>query len=125
MVLREARGNSSSRLVLERALAWRLRELPPDATLLIHISGHGRALQLAGIPLRRTLNEGDRKDWPRALAAPARFAGYVIAAGQDPVSQAVRRHPEGLVSVAVVETPGQDQVTIYRSLSHRPGSFPP
>jgi hypothetical protein len=116
IVLREARVNSSTRLVLERALAWRLRDLPAGATLLMHISGHGRALQLAGIPFRRTLNEGDRKDWPRALAAPARSAAYVIAAGQDPVSEAVRRHPEGLVSVAVVEAPGQDQVTIYRSL---------
>ena len=56
--LQEAQVNSRAKAVLERSLAHRLQQLPASATLLMYIGEHGGSLQQAGIPLRRTINEG-------------------------------------------------------------------
>jgi hypothetical protein len=114
--LREAQVNSRSRIILEAALADRLLQLPPDGTLLMYTGEHGGALQRAGIPLRRTINESNYRLWQRALAEPAAGAEYVVAADNDPVASAVAAHPSGLQLIATLHTPGQPQVRIYRSL---------
>ena len=90
--LREAEVNSAVRMVLERGLARQLRELPADSTLLMYTGDYGRALQLAGIPFRRTINEGNRKQWAQALVSPAQMADYVVAANGDVLSEAVAAH---------------------------------
>src|SRR5205823_12657137 len=59
--LREATVNSRTRTALETALANNLRMLPKDATLLMYLGDHVGALQRAGIPLARVINEGNHR----------------------------------------------------------------
>src|SRR4029077_3003456 len=99
---REAWINSRTRLELETSVAEQLKMLPPNATVLMYLGEHVGALQDAGIPLRRTINEGNHRVWrqpsdpegiwERALADPAKFADYVVAFDGDPVSKAVAGH---------------------------------
>jgi len=120
---REAWVNSRTRIALESELAAKLKELPPDSTLLMYLGDHVGALQQAGIPLRRVINEGNHRTWRRpsdpegiweqALADPRRYADYVIAIAGDPVSNAVGR--QTLSAVAQVQVPGQPPATIYRA----------
>ncbi|MGE0404794.1 MAG: hypothetical protein AB7O65_00730 [Candidatus Korobacteraceae bacterium] len=111
--LREPRSNSAVRMVLERGLANQLRELPKDSTILMYTGEYGRALQIAGIPFRRTVNEGNRRDWARALKSPANAADYIVAAPGDEIGQALGSHLPRLRAVAVVKTPPQGIVTVY------------
>ncbi|HEU5451824.1 MAG TPA: hypothetical protein VFU76_07565 [Terriglobales bacterium] len=113
--LREAQINSRSRNILEAALADRLLRLPPDGTLLMYTGEHGGALQRAGIPLRRTINESNYRIWQQALADPAGAAEYVVAADNDPVGVAVAAHSAGLQVAATIHTPEQPSVRVYRS----------
>ncbi len=118
---REAWFNSRTRIALETALANNLRMLPQDATLLMYLGDHVGALQRAGIPLSRVINEGNHRTWKqpidpeglweRALADPAKLAEYAIGIGDDPVSISARQH--GLKSLAIIETTGQPPATIY------------
>ena len=118
---REAWVNARTRVVLEAELARNLRMLPPDSTLLMYLGDHVGALQDAGIPLRRTINEGSHRTWKqpsdpeglweRALANPAEFADYAIGIGNDPVALSARQHE--LKPLAIIETPGQPPATIY------------
>jgi hypothetical protein len=48
-------------------------------------------LQRAGIPLKRTINEGDYYQWPGALRDPAASASLIVAIDGDAVAKAVRR----------------------------------
>ena len=61
----------------------------------MRVSSDVGALQQAGIPLRRTVNEGDYLTWQRALDDPARNVAMAVALDGDPVSQAIQRHPQG------------------------------
>jgi len=120
---REAWVNSRTRVALESELAVKLKELPPDSTLLMYLGDHVGALQQAGIPLRRVINEGNHRTWRRpsdpegiweqALADPRRYADYVIAIAGDPVSNAVGR--QTLSAVAQVQVVGQPPAKIYRA----------
>jgi len=118
---REAWANSRMRLALETELAANLRKLPPDSTLLMYLGDHVGALQQAGIPLRRVINEGNHRTWKRptdpeglweqSLADPGRYAEFAIGFDGDPVSASARQH--NLRSILIVETPGQPAATIY------------
>jgi len=118
---REAWVNSHSRIALETELARTLQLLPHDSTMLMYLGGHVGALQDAGIPLRRTINEGDHRPWKRpddpeglwerALANPKQYADYVVAIGDDPVATRAVKHD--LTSMAVIRTLGQPPATIY------------
>src|SRR5262249_25007264 len=55
---REAWDNAVTRIALERALVQQLLMLPPGSSILMYLGEHVGALQNAGIPLRRTINEG-------------------------------------------------------------------
>ena len=80
----EAWTNSHTRVALERELASFMKAFPQNSTLLMYLGNHVGALQQAGIPLRRVINEGNRRTWKqpvdvdglweRALANPAQFA---------------------------------------------------
>jgi hypothetical protein len=113
--LREARVNSTDRIALESKMASAIARLPQDSTLLIYLGEHGGALQQLGFPLKRTVNECHKRYWPSALMAPARMADFVVATEGDPLSVAVREHPEGLEKVADIFIPRQNPVAIYRS----------
>jgi hypothetical protein len=118
---REAWVNSRSRIALERELAANLRKLPAGSTLLMYLGDHVGALQEAGIPLSRVIQEGNHQTWKqpsdpdglweRALANPGALADFAIGINDDPVARSARQH--GLTSLVIVETPGQPPATIY------------
>jgi hypothetical protein len=118
---REAWVNSRTRITLETELASNLRLLPHNATILMYLGDHVGAVQRAGIPLSRTINEGNHRPWAhpsdpeglweRALADPHRFADYVIAMDGDPVATGMQK--SGLTSMVVIHTVGQPLATIY------------
>jgi len=121
--LKEAQLNMRSRNQLEAQLAGWLRTLPHDSTLLMYLGDHVGALQQAGIPLRRVINEGNHRVWKqpadpdglweRALADPAQYADYVVACEGDPVWQAVQgRH---LTAIVEIHTMGQAPAILYRA----------
>lgn len=116
----EAWTNSRTRIALETELAANLKKLPHDASLLMYLGDHVGAVQRAGIPLRFVINEGNHRPWEkpidssglweRALADPSRYVGYVIAADNDTVAQAVQKSQ--LSPMAVIHVLGQPPVTI-------------
>lgn len=118
---REAGINSRTRIAFETALAATLIKLPHDSNLLMYLGDHVGALQDAGIPLRRTINEGNHRPWKkpydpqglweRALADPKKYVDYVIAIDDDPVAAQVQRRD--LSSMVVVHTISQPPATIY------------
>jgi hypothetical protein len=89
----------------------------------MYLGEHVGALQDAGIPLRRTISEGNHRVWKqpsdpdglweRALASPGQYADFVVAFDGDTVWQAV--HERGLPVVARIEVAGQHAGTIYRA----------
>ena len=107
---REAWVNSRARIAVERELADFLKALPPDSTLLMYLGNHVGALQQAGIPLRRVINEGNHRTWKqpvdldglweRALADPAKYADFVIAFEGDAVSTGARNEVQNKNLVA-------------------------
>lgn len=115
LVLKEAMVNSQGRLAYEEPLARQLATFPRGATILMENSDHVGALQKAGIPLRQTIGPSDYYRWREGLAAPAETAGYVVAAAGDPVSEAVKAHPEGLTELTILCTSKWPCVRIYQS----------
>jgi hypothetical protein len=115
LVFQEAVVNSRSRIAFETALAKALLDIPGQGLIMMRVSGDVGAVQRAGIPLRRTVNEGDYLTWQRALKDPARSASAVVSLDGDVVSQAVLQHPEGLQLVNVICSTGQPCAHIYRS----------
>jgi len=120
---REAAINMRGRVALERQLANWLRDLPPNATLLMYLGEHPGAVQQAGIPLKRVINEGNHRVWKqpvdpdglweRALVDPSKFADYVVAFEGDTVWQVVQaRHLPELVEISVT---GQRRAILYRA----------
>jgi hypothetical protein len=113
LVLQEAIANSRSRISFEQSLATALLTLPRQGAILMYTSDHIGALQRAGIPLKRTINEGDYYQWPGALEHPAKAAAVVVATEGDAVAKAVAAHPEDLTLVDVVCSTGQPCARIY------------
>ena len=119
----EAAINSRGRIAVERELADFIKALPPDSTMLMYLGNHVGALQQAGVPLRRVINEGNHRTWKqpadldglweRALANPGKYAGFVIAFDGDAVSSGVQK--QDLVSLAVIHVSGEPAATIYRT----------
>jgi hypothetical protein len=117
---REAWVNSRTRVAFETELASNLKKLRYDSTLLMYLGDHVGALQQAGIPLRRTVNEGNHRPWrspdpeglwEHALAKPGGYVDWVVAIDGDPVALAIQKL--GLPSMAVIRTAGQPTATIY------------
>jgi len=115
IVLAEAIANSRTRIPYEESLAEALKSLPQQGMILMYTSEHIGALQRAGIPLKRTINETDYYQWPAALQHPARAASIVVATDHDAVAKAIAAHPEGLMLVDVVCSTGQPCARIYLS----------
>lgn len=120
---REALINSRGRIAVERELADFVKVLPPDSTLLMFLGNHVGALQQAGLPLRRVINEGNHRTWKqpadvdglweRALANPAQYVDYVIAFEGDAVATGAQK--SGLTALAVIHASGEPKATIYRT----------
>ena len=120
---REAAINMRGRIALERQLANWLKDLPPTSTLLMYLGEHPGALQQAGIPLKRVINEGNHRPWKqpidpdglweRALADPSKFADYAVAFEGDAVWQAVQGRP--LPELVEINVTGQRRAILYRA----------
>jgi hypothetical protein len=123
---REAWVNSRTRIAFETELASNLKKLRYDTTLLMYLGDHVGALQQAGIPLRRTINEGNHRPWKSptdpeglwelALAKPGKYVDFVVAMDGDPVALGVQK--QGLNSMIVIRTIGQPAATIYWAHRH-------
>ena len=120
---REALVNSAGRIAVVRELADFVKVLPPDSTLLMYLGNHVGALQQAGVPLRRVINEGNHRTWKqpvdveglweRALANPAKYADFVVAFEGDAVFTGVQKRD--LVPLAVIHASGEPRATIYQT----------
>ncbi len=118
---REAAINSRYRIALDTQLADLLQQMPPRATVLMYLGDHVGALERAGIPLRRVINEGNHRVWKqpadpeglweRALADPAAYADYIVASKGDPVWQAVAG--DHLKELLEIHTSRQPRTIIY------------
>jgi hypothetical protein len=117
---REAVVNAVPRGEFDRELARELAKLPPQSRLLMSVASDVGALQAAGIPLRRVVNEANSRPlsasglWNDALRDPAAAADFIVAVAGDPVAAAVARHPQNLEPVAEI-TAGEGHGHIYRS----------
>lgn len=119
LVLQEAYANSSTRIPFETALARQIEIAGLDGPIMMYNSDHVGALQIAGITLKQTVNEGDYDRWQAALADPATHAAWVIAIAGDPVDAAVNAHPQGLVEETVICTTGQPCARVFYSNVYR------
>jgi hypothetical protein len=115
LVFREAVANSRTRIPFEKALANALLTLPDQVPILMYTAQNAGAIQLTGMPLRRFIDDGDYYAWRRALANPAQAAPFVIAFDGDPVSQAIREHPQDLSVINVICSTGQPCAHVYHS----------
>ena len=121
--LREAMVNSRGRIALEKQLATWLAKLPPDSTLLMYLGEHPGAVQQAGIPLKRVINEGNHRVWnqpsdpnglwEQALADPQRFVDYVVAFDGDSVWAATRGR--GFKELVEIEVTGLPRAILFRA----------
>ena len=123
---REAWINSRSRIVLENDLAARLKTIPANSIVLMYLGDHVGAIQQAGIPLRRVINEGNHRTWrhpsdpqglwEQALSNPPQHVDFVVATEGDPVS--TNGQTKRLIQIAQIHVPDQATTTIYRTNSH-------
>jgi hypothetical protein len=119
---REAEINMRGRVALDRQLAGWLKSMPPDSTLLMYLGEHAGALEQAGIPLRRVINEGNHRVWKqpvdpnglweRALADPAAYADYAVGLEGDPVWRAAK--DQRLIALVEIHTTGQPPAVIFQ-----------
>ena len=89
----------------------------------MYAGDHVGALQRAGFPLRRVINEGNHRMWKqpidaeglweRALAHPQQYADYVLAFQGDPVWQAVQT--QQLRVLIEIHVTGQAHAILYRA----------
>ena len=121
----EAWINSRDRIAMESAMAANLKKLPLTSTLLMYLGDHVGAVQQAGIPLARTINEGNHRPWKtpvdeqglweRAMASPQTYVDYVVANEGDPIDRNVNK--SALAPMSVIHAQGEPSTTIY--WSHR------
>ncbi|MGA7591261.1 MAG: hypothetical protein WBW02_12170, partial [Candidatus Sulfotelmatobacter sp.] len=119
---READLNMKGRVALDHQIGEWIKKLPPDSTLLMYLGDHVGALEKYGIPLRRTINEGNHRVWKqpsdpeglweRALADPVEYADYVVAFHGDPVWTSARDHH--LTAFVEIHTSGQPPAAIFQ-----------
>jgi hypothetical protein len=122
---REAALNMRGRVALDGQLASWIKSLPADSTLLMYLGEHVGALQQAGVPLRRVINEGNHRVWKRptdpeglwerALANPAEYADYLVGFENDPVWTAARSGH--LMALVEIHTTGQPRAAIFQGRS--------
>ena len=120
ITLREAQANGKRRVAVDRMVAETLRELPAESRILVYLGEHGGALQQAGIPLKRTVNESThlRSEmphglWERALEDPKSYADILVAFPGDPVARAAGEHKADLLTLTVIDYNGEEAAVLY------------
>jgi len=115
LIFQEAVVNSRTRIPFEKKIASDLAAMPGNARILMSLTDHVGAVQRAGLPLVRILNESDGNEFSTALNYPASHTDYVVAIDGDAVSKSVSQHPIQLTLVDTLCLPGQPCARIYRS----------
>jgi hypothetical protein len=120
---READINMKGRVALDRQLGTWIKSLPPNSTILMYLGEHVGALEQAGIPLRRTINEGNHRVWKspydpeglweQTLLDPAKYVDYAIGFEGDPVWASARDHR--LTALVEIHTTGQAPAAIFQT----------
>ena len=128
----EADINMKGRVALDHRLGEWIKSLPANSTLLMYLGQHVGALEQAGIPLRRTINEGNHRVWKypvdpeglweRALLNPAQYADYAIGFEGDPVWTTARDHH--LTALVEIHTTGQPPAAIFQARMQNPSPAP-
>jgi len=120
ITLREAHVNGKRRVAVERVVAEHLRGFPADTRILMYLGQYSGALQRAGIPLKRTINESThlraempRGLWERALEDPKPYADLLVAFPGDPVAHTAAAHKAELVTRAVIDYNGEEAAVLY------------
>ncbi len=96
----------------------------------MYLGAHSGALEQAGVPLRRVINEGNHRVWKqpvdpeglweRALADPAAYADYAVGFEGDQVWAAAKAR--GLPALVEIHTTGQPAAVVFQTRS--PGQTP-
>jgi hypothetical protein len=120
LVLKEAMVNSTTRVALEKQIAFVLETVPADVPVMMTLGSYVGAVQISGRTLTSMVSENDAESFQKALAEPADNAAVVIAIGDDAVARAVAAHPEGLQEIDVLCTSGQPCAKVYQSLVWKP-----
>jgi hypothetical protein len=123
---REAAINARGRVALDGQVAGWLKSLPADSTLLMYLGEHVGALEQAGIPLRRVINEGNHRVWKqpadpeglweRALGDPSVYADYAVGFEGDAVWRAAK--DRRLTALVEIHTTGQPRAVIFQAREH-------
>ncbi len=129
---REANLNMRGRAALDTQLVGWLKSLPSNSTLLMYLGQHSGALEQAGIPFQRVINEGNHRVWKqpvdpeglweRALADPTAYADYLIGFDGDPVWKAAKARR--LTALVEIHTSGQPPAIIFQGRGFAPGQKP-
>lgn len=120
VVWKESQVNSVARRAWTHQTAEFLRrEVKPHDSIFIGFGDQTGILQQAGIPLRRTLYDGNNPHWLAALARPDLFLweDWAVAISGDRIASAMRRARKSdahyrLVKIVWVE--GAPPIEIYR-----------
>jgi hypothetical protein len=120
LVLKEAMVNSTTRVALEKEIAFVLENIPVNEPVMMALGSHVGAVQSSGRTLVSMVSENDSESFDKALAAPAANAAFVIAIDGDAVAKAVAAHPQGLVEQYVMCTTGQPCARLYQSTIWKP-----
>jgi hypothetical protein len=119
---REAAINARGRVALDGQVAGWIKSLPADSTLLMYLGEHVGALEQAGLPLRRVINEGNHRVWRQpadpeglwehALADPGGYADYAVGFEGDQVWEAAK--DRRLTEMVEIHTSGQPRAVIFQ-----------
>jgi hypothetical protein len=120
LVLKEAMVNSTTRIALEKQIAFVLNSLPANEPVMMTLGTHVGAVQISGRTLASIVSENDYKTFEKALADPADNVAFVVAIEGDQVAQAVKTHPQGLEEIYVMCTSGQPCAKVYQSVVWKP-----
>ena len=116
MTYAEAVHNAPARLAMEHQLAAALQPRQTGQLVLMYTGTYPGALPDDGIPLRAVIQESNFRQWDRALAAPQRYAAWVVVQTGSPSATGVNRADlrRYYHSVARFSAPLQPVITVYR-----------
>jgi dolichyl-phosphate-mannose-protein mannosyltransferase len=116
-VWKESQVNSESRRAWTRLAAGFLRaEVKPHDSVLIGFGDQTGILQQSGIPLRRTLYDGNNPHWLAALARPDLFLreDWAVAIAGDAVSKTLAKPGASYRLVKRITVRGAPPLEIYQ-----------
>ncbi|MGH9412743.1 MAG: hypothetical protein ACRD0Y_03290, partial [Terriglobales bacterium] len=101
---------------MEHALAHALAPWRPGQRVLMFYGTYPGALADDGIPLHAVIQEANFHLWQHALAAPHRYAQWVVVESASPTAKLVNRTDlrHYFTEVAHLHVPTQPTIEVYR-----------